>query len=152
MQDPMNIERFRDIRAQATVIGEMRARAVAVRSRRSLRSFDGLGHFVDAVLGEDEHDVVCLAQTVRLPVATIEQLRASELDPFTGVFEKIAYLGFLLGVDADDFLRLSTIDRERFVRSSATVIARSGADTEMASEHQVAQLWARFAEDSAVSL
>lgn len=152
MRDSMSIERFRDIRAQATIVSQMHARAASVQSQRPLRSFDGLGHFLDAVLGEDPRDLACLAQTIRLPVTTIEQLRSSELDPFAGVFEQVAYLGFLLGVAPTDFLKLATIDRERFVQASATVLARNGSATETASVHRVQQLWARFGEDRATSL
>ena len=53
MTHEMNMERFRKVKAQASMVLGLRHQAESVLARRPLRSFDGFGHFLDSVLGED---------------------------------------------------------------------------------------------------
>jgi hypothetical protein len=148
----MNIEQFRKVKAQATMVLGLRRQAESVLARRPLRSFDGFGHFLDSVLGENREQTNALATTVRLPVTTIDQLRASELDPFAGSLEEIAYLGYLLGIGWAEFVRLASTDHSRFARHSQTVFSRSGEDAAPEAVERIQQLWARFEEDQATAL
>ena len=152
MKDRMNIDRFRELKAQAADVLALRQQTKAVLARRPIRSFDGFGHFLDAVLGDDVQCMESLAQTVRLPVSTLDQLRASELDPVSAHFDEVAYLGFLLGIDRDDFSRLVTIDHSRFSRHADTVLARSGDDSDDNPTIRITRMWARFDADSGTGL
>lgn len=152
MNHELDVARFRELKAQASSVTTLRHRVQSILARRPLRSFDGFGHFLDAVLGEDQQVMDTLARTVHLPSTTIEQLRASELDPFATSLEKVAYLGFLLGIDTDDFARLADIDHTRFARHSDSVFARSDGDGKPHTVDQLQQLWKRFEEDQASGL
>jgi hypothetical protein len=152
MNSDLNIHRFRELKAQATDVLGLRQDAQMILARRSLRTFDGFGHFLDAVLGDDEQRVEALALTARLSTAMLDQLRASELDPFAASFENVAYVGFLLGIDTDEFVRLADIDHSRFARHSESVLARTGTEATRASVERVHQLWARFEEDRGTAL
>ena len=152
MDHNLDIQKFRELRAQAADVNGLRQRAETILARRPLRSFDGFGHFLDAVLGDNQKQLDALAQTVRLPSIAIEQLRASELDPFSNVFESVAYLGFLLGIGSNEFSRLVSIDHERFAHHAASIIARSQDAAPFVPPVGVQQLWARFEEDRATAL
>jgi hypothetical protein len=152
MRYELDINRFRELKAQASEVLGLRAQAQAILARRSLRSFDGFGHFLDAVLGDDQERLDALAQTVKLPSSTIDQLRASELDPFVTSLENIAYLGFLLGIEEAEFARLANIDHGRFARHSESVLTRSQQETMTDTAEQIKLLWARFEEDQATAL
>lgn len=152
MKYELDIHRFRELKAQATDVIELRQQVEAVLARRPLRSFDGFGHFLDAVLGDDAESLDALAQTVRLPSTTIDQLRASELDPFATSFEKVTYLGFLLGIGTEEFTRLATIDHSRFARHAESVFARSSETATSDTRERIQELWARFEEDRATDL
>lgn len=152
MMHGMDMDQFRKVKAQASMVLDLRREAEAVLARRPVRHFDGFGHFLDAVLGEDRERTSALARTVRLPLNTIDQLRASELDPFAGPLEEIAYLGYLLGIACADFVRLTSTDHGRFARHATTVIARSGAAAAPEAPERIERLWTRFEEDQGTAL
>jgi hypothetical protein len=152
MRYELDINRFRELKTQANEVLGLQQQVQAILARRPLRSFDGFGHFLDAVLGDDNERLDALAQTVKLPSNTIDQLRASELDPFATSFEKVAYLGFLLGIEWAEFTRLANIDHGRFARHSESVLARSQEETINDTSEQIKRLWSRFEEDQGTAL
>jgi hypothetical protein len=152
MPNDMSFERFRALRAQATDVLALRGRAEQVLAARPLRSFDGFGHFLDAVLGEDHASEQAIAQTIRLSRAALEQLRASELDPFSGSLEPIVYLAFLLGIDQGEFVRLAKIDHVRFAHHADSVIPRSEQVADGSNISDIEQIWSRLEEDRASAL
>lgn len=152
MRDRFDIQRFRAVRAQAADVLGLRRRAELVLSRRALETFDGFGHFLDAVLGDDDRTVNAVAETVHLPHAVIDQLRASELDPFSASLDSVAYLGFLLGISEGEFRRLIDVDHVRFAKYSDAVLSRSTGDNSPAAPERLQALWLRFEEDRATDL
>lgn len=152
MKYEFNMNRFRELKAQAGEVLGLRQHVQSILARRSLRSFDGLGHFLDAVLGDDEEQLGALAQTVKMPIRTIDQLRASELDPFSTPLENVAYLGFLLGIEREEFRRLAMIDHDRFARHSESVVARSQEGMPTDPAERIRELWSRFEEDQGKGL
>jgi hypothetical protein len=152
MRYEFDINRFRELKAQANDVLGLREQAQAIIARRPLRTFDGFGHFLDAVLGDDDERVDALAETIKLPSNTIDQLRASELDPFATSFEKVAYLGYLLGIEWAEFTRLANIDHGRFARHSESVLARSQEEMRTDTAEQIKQFWSRFEEDQGTAL
>ncbi len=152
MRRELDIDQFHNLKAQAASVVRLRVQAQAIQERRSIRTFDGFGHFLDAVIGNDVTGLDALSKTVHVSRELIEQLRASELDPLAESFDAIAYIAFLLGVDRDEFLRLTDIDHGRFAKHAETVLARSDPTSNADNGSRIQQLWDRFEEDLASDL
>jgi hypothetical protein len=152
MKREMTIARFRMLMGQAGYVIDLRHQTEAVLAERSIRSFDGFGHLLDTVLGDDPACLTALAQTVNLSSNAIDQLRASALDPFSVSIEAVVYLGFVLGIELADFSRLIEIDHGRFAHHAASVLDRSGDTTPSDIGQTVQELWLRFEEDRATAL
>ena len=124
MSVPMDRARFLAMRRRSEEALQLAVRAHEVLLRRDVGSFDGFGHFLDAILPDDAERLNRLALALDLSPLHLQRLRASRLDPFSLTTEHIVRLGQLLGIARDSFERLVARDHQRFAASAHGVTAR----------------------------
>jgi hypothetical protein len=114
-------------------------------------SFDGFGHYIDALLPDEPERMRAIARTVHLQFEHLRALRQSELDPTTMPSESLTLLGRLAGLEAEAFLTLVQRDHLRLAQPAS---ARGDAQQEVAQDSRAELLreWSRWDEDSAADM
>lgn len=152
MESEWRLKNFEAVQGVALELTKVRENAASLLTKRSFQSFDGFGHFLDVLLGDDTHAEEALARAVRVSRETLDQLRASSLDPFAIPMHSIAYLGFVVGIRGEEFFHLIEIDHRRFAGFGSSVFSRDSQDTAEANAVTLRSLWHRFQEDLATDL
>ena len=146
-------EWFRAMRKGArTRPSTSRTRALHVLAMRQLQSFDGLGHFLDEVLPDEPDRIDRIAVAIRLPAGTLSRLRASGLDPVNVSPEPLVLLGYVLGLEQQQFEALVVQDHLRFAPFAAGVVERGGIDPMQDTLRAMRECWARASADDAMDL
>jgi hypothetical protein len=136
----MNEARFLALRRNADEAMQVSARARRLLSERSVDSFDGFGHFLDAILPDDPEKLEQIAALVNISPVHLERLRASRLDPLTLPDGPMVQLGQLAGIAEATFEQLIGQDHARFAEASQGVKSRlqDTPDTDRLSELRAA--------------
>jgi hypothetical protein len=152
METERRLKNFDAVHGVALEVTKVRNCAASLLSERSIQSFDGFGHFLDAVLGDDPQAEEALARAVRVSRETIDQLRASAVDPFAISMQSVVYLGFLVGIKDEEFFRLIEVDHRRFAGYGSSVFARDSQTTVDEGAAALRAHWRRCEEDLATEL
>jgi hypothetical protein len=121
--------RFLALRKQSEDALQLSIRARELLSKRDANSFDGFGHFLDAILPDDPARLEHIAVALRLSTVHLLRLRASRLDPLSLPAEPIVLLGQLIGIAREQFERLIAQDHERFAPVARGVTPRGKSDS-----------------------
>ena len=152
MSQKQTEEWFRAMRTSAGEAQSLRQRALHVLAMRQLQSFDGFGHFLDEVLPDEPDRVDRIATAIRLSVGTLSRLRASGLDPLSVSPEPLVLLGYVLGLEQQQFESLVVQDHRRFAPFAAGVVERGSRDPMTDNLRSMRECWARTSADDAADL
>ena len=129
MPNLFNENRFLALRKQSEDALQLSVRAREVLSKRDANTFDGFGHFLDAILPDDPTRLEHIASALRLSTIHLLRLRASRLDPLSLPAEPIVLLGQVTGIAREQFEKLIARDHERFAPAARGVTSRGKDDT-----------------------
>ena len=145
-------EWFRTMRRGAEEAHRLRLRTDHVLSMRQLRSFDGLGHFLDEVLPDEQDDIDRIATAVQMSTTTLSRLRASRLDPLSVSPGPLVLLGYVLGLAPEQLEDLVVQDHERFMPFGGGVVERGEPRAMSDQLRSLREAWARTVADDATDL